>query len=101
MNKIIIAAIPINLLMIYGAYLQRGYWAVGGEWLFILISIGVLVGLVIERRKQRKRMEERRRRMRLEKIRKASNEQGFTSRQQTSFNYPTIAVGNSQIKNAQ
>jgi hypothetical protein len=63
-----------------------------------MISISILIGLAIERSKQRKRMEIRRRSMRQEKIKKTSNELELRTRQEINIINPTMSVGNGQIK---
>lgn len=35
----LLLAIPLALLLIQLAYLERGYWGIGGEWLFITILL--------------------------------------------------------------
>ncbi len=47
-------SIPFAKQMIVAAYKEREYWAIGGEWLVILMAAGalwVLSGYIIKRRK--------------------------------------------------
>ncbi len=57
-----IISIPSAKLMIAAAYEERGYWAIGGEWMAILMTIGALwalSGYIIKRRKARNDRQEK------------------------------------------
>lgn len=45
---IMIADIALAMLTVAGAYLSRGYWAVGGEMLIVLGLIGYLIYKIYE-----------------------------------------------------